>query len=169
MMAAHNENLRGYARASDASGTTEPDQATRDEILGVEERRQRALLDVDLTTLDGLYDESLVHIHAPGVTHTKAQLLEHIATRQAYLDMRRGELTIRLVGDVAIMTGRLTNRLGSEDGSERVVGGMVTQVLRRGEDGAWRFLSFQMTPDGTQAWGALPSEGDDDEEPRGGA
>ncbi|GAA1915574.1 hypothetical protein GCM10009775_05110 [Microbacterium aoyamense] len=138
----------------------EPDPTTRDEILAVEELRQRALLEVDLDTLDSLYDESLVHIHAPGVTHTKTQLLEHVATRQAYLDMSRGELTIRLIGDVAIMTGRLTNRLGSEDGSERVVGGMVTQVLRRGEDGQWRFISFQMTPDGTQAWGALPSEDD---------
>lgn len=140
----------------------EPDPETRDAILAVEERRQRALLEVDLETLDRLYDESLVHIHAPGVTHTKAQLLEHIATRQAYLDMSRGELTIRLVGDVAIMTGRLTNRLGSEDGSERVVGGMVTQVLRRDAEGEWRFISFQMTPDGAQAWGSLPSENDED-------
>lgn len=142
---------------------SEPDAATRDEILAVEERRQRALLDVDLDTLDSLYDESLVHIHAPGVAHTKAQLLEHVATRQAYLDMSRGELQIRLVGDVAIMTGRLTNRLGSEDGTERVVQGMVTQVLRRGDDGQWRFVSFQMTPDGTQAWGSLPSEDEEDE------
>lgn len=142
------------------SNMNEPDEETRDEILAVEELRQRALLDVDLVTLDSLYDETLVHIHAPGVAHTKAQLLEHIATRQAYLDMTRGELTIRIIGDVAIMTGRLTNRLGSEDGSERVVGGMVTQVLRRGDDARWRFVSFQMTPDGTQAWGALPSEAD---------
>jgi len=142
----------------------EPDEATREAILAVEERRQRALLEVDLETLDALYDESLVHIHAPGVAHTKAQLLEHVATRQAYLDMARGELTIRMVGDVAIMTGRLTNRLGSEDGTERVVEGMVTQVLRRCDDGQWRFVSFQMTPDGTQAWGALPSENGEDSE-----
>jgi ketosteroid isomerase-like protein len=140
----------------------EPDAETRAEILAVEAQRQQALLDVDLVTLDAIYDETLVHIHAPGVAHTKAQLLEHVATRQAYLDMARGELTIRLVGDVAIMTGRLTNRLGSEDGTERVVGGMVTQVLRRCEDGKWRFVSFQMTPDGAQAWGSLPSEDSED-------
>jgi ketosteroid isomerase-like protein len=144
------------------STINEPDDITRRQILAVEEARQRALLDVDVDTLESLYDESLVHIHAPGVTHSKDQLLEHVATRQAYIDMTRGELTIRLVGDdVAIMTGRLINRLGSEDGSERVVGGMVTQVLRRCEDGEWRFVSFQMTPDGVQAWGTLPSENDE--------
>ena len=135
------------------------DAATRAELLAVEERRRRALLAVDLPALDELYDDSLVHVHAPGVTHDKAQLLEHIATRQAYLDMARGELNIRLVGDdVAVLTGRLTNRLRSPDGGERTLGGVVTQVLRRCADGEWRFVSFQMTADGEQVWPALPSE-----------
>lgn len=134
------------------------DDATRAEILAVEARRRDALLAVDLPALADLYDDSIVHIHAPGLMHDKTQLLEHVATRQAYLDMTRGELTIRVIGDVAIMIGRLTNRLRSPDGSERTLGGPVTQVLRRCDDGRWRFVSFQMTPDGEQVWGALPSE-----------
>ncbi|MFF3488571.1 nuclear transport factor 2 family protein [Streptomyces sp. NPDC002701] len=128
------------------------DEATRAAIIEVEERRQRALLEVDLGTLRDLYDDSLIHTHAPGLTHTKAQLLEHVATRAPYKGAARGELTIRLIGDVAIMTGRLINRLGSPDGSERTVAGQVIQVLRRCEDGAWRFVSFQMTPDGEHVW-----------------
>ncbi|PUB32295.1 ketosteroid isomerase-like protein [Promicromonospora sp. AC04] len=136
------------------------DDATRAEILAVEERRRQALIAGDLPALDDLYDESLVHIHAPGLVHTKAQLLEHVTTHQAYLDMTRGELTIRLVGDVAVITGRLVNRLRTHDGGERVLGGVATQVLRRCEDGAWRFISFQMTPDGEREWPALPSEQD---------
>lgn len=140
------------------SAVTLADAATRASILAVEERRRAGLLAVDLAALAELYDDSLVHIHAPGVTHTKSQLLEHIATRQAYLDMERGELTIRVIGDVAIMTGRLVNRLRTPDGGERTLGGVVTQVLRRCDDDQWRFVSFQMTPDGDQVWGALPSE-----------
>jgi ketosteroid isomerase-like protein len=134
------------------------DDDTRAEILAVEERRCRALVDVDLATLEDLYDESLVHTHAPGLTHDRSQLLAHVATRQAYRGISRGALTIRLVGDVAIVTGRIRNRLGSPDGSERVLGGQVIQVLRRCEDGAWRFLSFQMTPDGQQAFTMTDSE-----------
>lgn len=134
------------------------DAATRAELLAVEERRRQALLAVDIPALDELYDDSLVHIHAPGLIHNKAQLLEHVALRQAYLDMTRGELNIRVVGDVAVMTGRLVNRLRGPDGVERVLGGPVTQVLRRCDDGKWRFVSFQMTPDGDQVWPALPSE-----------
>ncbi|MCQ1956171.1 nuclear transport factor 2 family protein [Arthrobacter sp. zg-Y826] len=134
------------------------DSRIRAEILAVEDARREALLSVDLDTLDALYDESLIHIHAPGVMHTKAQLLEHVATRQAYLDMTRSDLVVRIIGEVAVMTGRIVNRLRTADGGERMLGGAVTQVLSRGEDGRWRFLSFQMTPDGEQAWGSLPSE-----------
>ncbi|AEN13312.1 MULTISPECIES: nuclear transport factor 2 family protein [unclassified Streptomyces] len=134
------------------------DAATRAELTALDERRRAALVAVDLPALDAMFDDSLVHVHAPGLTHSKAQLLEHVATRRAYLDSTRGELSIRLVGDVAVMTGRLTNRLRSPEGGERVLGGVVTQVLRRCDDGEWRFLSFQMTPDGEHVWPAMPSE-----------
>lgn len=137
------------------------DEATRAEILAVEERRQQALIDIDLPVLEDLYDDSLIHTHAPGLTHTKAQLLEHVATRAPYKGSNRGELTIRLIGDVAIVTGRLVNRLGSPDGSERTVAGQVIQVLRRCEDGRWRFVSFQMTPDGEHVWKPIAGEAED--------
>lgn len=144
------------------------DDAERAAILEVEARRQQALLDVDAETLGALMDDALVHIHAPGVVQTKPQLLEHLVTRAAYRGMQRDDPRIRMVGDdVAVVTGRLTNRLGSPDGTERIVAGPVTQVLARDADGAWRFVSFQMTPDGEQVWGALPSEAStpaDDEE-----
>ncbi|MGC3992819.1 MAG: nuclear transport factor 2 family protein [Propionicimonas sp.] len=136
----------------------QPDAATRADLLAVEQRRQQALVAVDLDVLADLYDDSIVHIHAPGLTHDKTQLLEHVATRRPYLGTTRGELNIRVVGDVAIMTGPLVNRLRSPDGGERTVGGMVTQVLRRCDDGKWRFLSFQMTPNGEHVWSALPGE-----------
>jgi ketosteroid isomerase-like protein len=138
--------------AYDAAPVVLADDETRAAILEVEARRQQALLDVDLETLADLYDDALIHTHAPGLTHTKAQLLEHVGSRAPYKGATRGELTIRVIGDVAIMTGRLVNRLGSPDGSERIVAGQVIQVLRRCEDGAWRFVSFQMTPDGEHVW-----------------
>lgn len=130
----------------------------REQILSAESARQRALIEGDVSALDALFDESLVHIHAPGVVHDKAMLLEHTATRRAYLEITRGELNVRVFGDIAVITGPITNRLRNPDDSERVLAGEVTQVLRRGEEGDWRFLSFQMTPYGEQVWGALPSE-----------
>lgn len=138
--------------------TINADPATVEALQLVERRRQQALIDGDLETLEALFDDSLVHIHAPGVTMNKAQLLEHTAGRRAYLEITRGELLHRIVGEVAVVTGPLTNRLRTAEGGERTLQGVVTQVLRRGPDGTWRYLSFQMTPYGEQAWPALPSQ-----------
>lgn len=134
-----------------------PDEATRAALLELETRRQHALLAGDVAALAEMFDDSLVHIHAPGVTHTKAQMLEHVGTRRAYVNIERGELLVRVFGDIAILTGDITNRLRNPDGSERTVSGVVTQVARN-VAGTWKFVSFQMTPFGKQVWGALPSE-----------
>ncbi|WP_067899595.1 YybH family protein [Nocardia vaccinii] len=143
----------------DPKQVTVAGDATRQEIFAVEKRRHKALMAADTAALSELLDETLVHIHAPGLTHSKPQLLEHVEKRQAYIEMRRENLRIRMIGgDVAIMTGRLINRLRSPDGGERVIAGMATQVLRRRENGAWQFVSFQMTPDGEHIWPALASE-----------
>lgn len=140
-------------------GTVEEvDQATRDAILAVEDTRRRALVDGDLDALDAIFDDALIHIHAPGLVHTKAMLLEHVGTRRAYLAVERGELSIRRIGDVAIVVGPITNHLRNPDGSTRLQTGTVTQVLRLAGDGAWRFVNFQLTPTGEEIWGALPSE-----------
>ncbi|WP_432056823.1 nuclear transport factor 2 family protein [Streptomyces sp. bgisy022] len=122
-----------------------PDPPTLAALHAVEQRRQRALVDVDLSTLEEILDDTLVHTHAHGITHTKAQLLAHTAERRPYLDISRGTLLARLVGDVAVLTGPQTNRLRAPHGA-RTLAGVATQVLHRHDDGGWRFISFQMTP-----------------------
>ena len=134
------------------------DDQVRAELLELEERRRDALVNVDMEKLDAMFHELLIHVHAPGLTHNKAQLMEHISVRRPYRDSVRGDLTIRVAGDLAIMTGSLVNKLGSPDGSERTVGGVVTQVLIRVPEKGWQFLSFQMTPDGEHVWPAFESE-----------
>jgi ketosteroid isomerase-like protein len=131
---------------------------SRDEVLAAETRRQHALIDADVDALNDLFEDSLVHIHAPGVTHTKAQLIEHTVTRRAYLEITRGDLNVRIFGDVAVMTGPISNRMRAASGGERTLSGEATQVLHRDATGSWRFVSFQMTPYGEQEWGKLPSE-----------
>ncbi|MQY22580.1 nuclear transport factor 2 family protein [Nocardia macrotermitis] len=144
---------------SDGTPVTFADERTRQEIFAVEKRRHETLMAADTAGLGELMDDSLVHIHAPGLTHSKAQLLEHVEKRQAYIEMRREQLRLRLIGtDVAILTGRLINHLRTPEGGDRIVAGACTQVLRRRADGAWVFLNFQLTPDGEHLWPALESE-----------
>lgn len=123
-----------------------PDERVTAELHAVERRRQRALLEVDLDALDELLDDTLVYTHAHGITHTKAQLLEHTANRRPYLDITRGELLIRVFGDVAVITGPLTNLVRTPDGGEHTLAGVAIQVLRRDDHNRWRFVSSQTTP-----------------------
>lgn len=134
------------------------DQTTEDQVLDLELRRRNALIAGDIDALDEIFDESLIHIHAPGLVHDKALLLEHVSTRQAYLGITRQDLKVRIFGDTAVLTGGIVNRMKAPDGGERTLDGVVTQVAHRGDDGRWRFVSFQMTPYGEQVWGQLPSE-----------
>ncbi|MBO0610115.1 nuclear transport factor 2 family protein [Myceligenerans salitolerans] len=144
------------------------DETVRAEILAVEAERHRALVDVDVAALDAILDDSLVHVHAPGLVHTKAQFLEHVETRRAFLRIERGELNIRVVDDVAVVVGPITNHMRTPDGGERTQEGVVTQVLvrsgRSGDVPGWRFISFQLTPYGEQIWGKLPSEQPEEKE-----
>jgi ketosteroid isomerase-like protein len=117
----------------------------RGAVLEAERRRQAALVAIDLAELDRLFADDLTHVHSTGLVHDKAQLLRHIDEKRAFISIMRGPLNVRLHGDIALMTGPMTNRMRSKDGSgEIVLEGFVTQVLRRTEDG-WKFISFQLT------------------------
>ncbi|MGK0715239.1 YybH family protein [Leucobacter sp. W1153] len=142
------------------SEVTKATGALREEILAAESARQVALIAKDIDALDALFDESLVHVHAPGEVHTKPLLLEHVATRGVYLEITRGDLLVRTIGEVAIVTGSITNRMKAPGGGERTLSGEVTQVLRQTSTGDWKFISFHMTPYGDKVWGKLPSQGD---------
>lgn len=140
------------------TAVAEASPSQRAEILAAETSRQRALIERDLVALDALFDDSLVHVHAPGEVHSKSLLLEHVAERGAYLEITRGELLVRVIGEVAVITGSITNRMNAPGGGERSLSGEATQVLRRTPAGDWRFISFQMTPYGNKVWGELPSQ-----------
>ena len=140
-----------------AAAVTTADAQTRAQLEALEDRRRRALIDGDVDALDAIFDPTLIHVHAPGLVHDKARLLEHVATRRAYVDVTRGTLDIRVIGDVAIVVGPISNILRTPEGGVREQHGMVTQVARRTDDG-WQYLSFQLTPLGEEVWGKLPSE-----------
>lgn len=112
-------------------------------ILAAEENRRAALVSLNMAELNRLFADDLVHIHSNAMTHNKAELLAHIEARAAFIDIERGPLTVRRFGDIAVMTGRMTNRMRA-NGATVVLSGMVTQILRL-EAGEWRFINFQLT------------------------
>jgi len=112
-------------------------------ILAAEEQRIRALVELDMATLDALFAEDLVHIHSSGLVHDKQGILAHIEHNRAFRNVERGELKLRHYGDVALLSGPIINYMESAGQSFKLIG-VVTQALRK-EHGRWRFIHFQFT------------------------
>lgn len=113
-------------------------------ILDLEQRRQQALVAVDLATLDALFDDDLVHVHSVGLVHGKTELLAHIAQKRGFAAIERGELKLLGNDELAVLSGPIINHLRNRDGEITLMHGFVTQVLRRTAQG-WRFTHFQLT------------------------
>lgn len=116
----------------------------RELILQAEDRRIAALVALDIAALDALFADGLVHIHSNGLVQNKTEILARIGEKKAFAGVERGPLEVRICGDVAVMTGRITNFLHGPNGTQTTMKGIVTQVLKR-EAGGWRFWNFQFT------------------------
>ena len=113
-------------------------------VLDLEARRAAAIGAADFVALaDCLHDEYF-HVFGGGNTCGKAAYVEEI--RKNPRKPERGELTVRLYGDTAVVTGDIINRINFADKGLRVIHAMVTQVAVRCADSKWRFVSFQITP-----------------------
>lgn len=122
-------------------------QEALERVLTARERERRdALVNDDMAGLADLLTDDLVHVHTTGVVQGKEQLLGHAGQFLRFIEVERGPLTIRRVGeDAAVMTGTMTNMVGRRDLDERVkVQAFVTQLWVRC-DGEWRVASFQAT------------------------
>jgi len=115
----------------------------RNVILATEEQRIRALIELDMPTLDALFAEDLVHIHSSGLIHDKQGILAHIERNRAFRNIERGELKLRQYGDVVLLSGSIINHMEIEGKPLKLIG-VVTQALRK-EQNRWRFVHFQFT------------------------
>jgi ketosteroid isomerase-like protein len=114
-------------------------------ILDTEARRCQALADVDIDVLDVLFSDALTHIHTTGLVQTKAEFLAGLDANRPFVRVERGDLTVRVIGDCAVITGSMTNLVRRPGHDQPVVmEGYATQVLSR-ENGAWRYVVFQAT------------------------
>lgn len=77
-----------------------------DEVLASQEARLRAMIDEDIDALSELLADDLHYSHTRGSVETKAQFLSSVQTKRIdYLDARRRDVSVRLFGDTAVITG----------------------------------------------------------------
>jgi hypothetical protein len=110
-----------------------------DELRLLEHERCRAISDLDMATLERLLDADLTHTHVNGMTQDRDAYLSALSDRPRIT--RAGPILVRRHGDVALLTGTLTNTVMTADGSVRTSDLHALRVWRR--DGAdWRLLAF---------------------------
>lgn len=115
------------------------------EIRRLEADRCQALVNRDLGRLDQLLAGDLLHVHANGAVEDRAAYLAGVTEKLEFLQVERGDLTIRVHADAAIAVGPVQQTVRVRASSQVVsMSLMTTQVwLRRG--GVWRQVSYQAT------------------------
>lgn len=120
-----------------ANGDTE---AVRD----LERQRWQAILDKDVDALDRLTAEELSYTHSNALVDTKESYLRAIRDRVFdYREARRFDEECRVIGDVALLTGRAEIDVVA-GGSLRHLNARYSVVWVR-RDGRWQFLCWQST------------------------
>jgi hypothetical protein len=113
------------------------------EVLETEAARCKATGEGDLQALKRVLHEDYAHVTGGGAVMSRQQYLDWVsATPRRH---ERHGLRVRRYGDTAVIIGGLTNYLSEAGGGTRVIEATVTQVAVR-QDGAWRFVAFQITP-----------------------
>ena len=88
--------------AQDCSGTI-----TVAEALQAEDARYAAQMANDFAAMERLFGEDLVYIHSSTTEDTKASFIESMRSGAVrYRAMKRGEVTVRTYGCIAIISGR---------------------------------------------------------------
>jgi hypothetical protein len=113
------------------------------QIVDLERRRCEAITRADEKVLNSILAEDYIHVHGTGRVDSKKAFISNIIAHPRRTE--RGELTVRVYGNVAVATGEQFNYLPAADGQVKRTNNYVTQVLRWG-NGHWLFVSFQLTP-----------------------
>lgn len=112
------------------------------ELIELEKRRNKALVANDMALLGTMLADDLTYVHASGKLDTKATLLASIGKDYSYLESERGELTVRVFGDAAVMTGPAKFLLKVSAKPDPItVPCNVTQVWVK-QGGAWKLAAY---------------------------
>lgn len=120
--------------------------STPQEILALENRRYKAMVEVDTAALNELLADDLVYTHSNAVVDSKQSYIDGIVgKRWHYAAAERPEENIEVFGDCARVYGHVRLTLKNPDNSARQVNGRFLNLwLKR--NGRWQLAAWQSTP-----------------------
>jgi ketosteroid isomerase-like protein len=115
------------------------------EILGLEDKRYRAMVGRDFVALEAMLHDQLLYTHSSGVTDTKSSWLESMKSgKTRYKSAVCTDRKIRVLGDVALVTGKA--HIEAEiNGQPRSLKLMFLNAWSKTPKG-WKFVAWQSAP-----------------------
>lgn len=114
-----------------------------DAVLEAENARITAINQADWDTASQFLGEDLTYTHMNGLMQNKAENIE--GTRARPRTYRRSDLSVRVIGEVAVMNGMIdVDMHPSADRTAERLHGRVVQVWAY-RDGRWQMIVFQAT------------------------
>lgn len=129
---------------------TTSDDAGVQAVLRAEEQRRQALLEGDCVALQSLLADDLVYVHSTAASDTKNSYMAKLQSGSLkYLSLQFDDLQVRLAGDCAVVTGRMSAEV-SKDGQARQVRSLFMTVWCADGEGSasaqWTLQAHQGTP-----------------------
>lgn len=113
------------------------------ELLALESRRCAAISSGDTATLRAMLTDDYIHVHMTGKVDNRDGHLRAVSSRPRRTE--RGSLLVRRYGELAVLTGELTNIMTGANGEPNETSAYCQQVAVR-QGGEWKFVSIQLTP-----------------------
>ena len=99
---------------------------------------------LDGTALDRIIANDWVCIDGAGLVITKSELLTRVASSASFLDPYKfDEIALRVFGEAAIVTGRLSGQMRDSDGTHDVNQRYMRVYVKRNE--RWQAVATQVT------------------------
>jgi ketosteroid isomerase-like protein len=122
---------------------TQP-MSEEEELLKLDREWNEAYPRLDVTTLDRIIADDWVCIDGAGLIITKKQLLDRVSFSPSFLDSHKfDEISLRIFGDAAIVTGRLTGERQDSGGTFHVQQRYTRVYVKRGN--RWQAVATQVT------------------------
>ncbi len=115
------------------------------QVEALEEQWRQAQLSDDVETMDKLLSDDYIGISMTGQVNTKTQQLDRMRMHNLVITrIDLGEVQIKLVGSIAIVTSRAEVE-GTDGGSPFTGVFRYTRVYQRLATGQWKITSFEAT------------------------
>ena len=117
------------------------------EVLAADAARVKALLEQDYDAVDKLFAEELTYCHSNGSQDTKASYMEGLRSgRSRYAEMDMFDLTARIYGETAVLSGKFTAKviIGGGEREANLLSRVLMVWVKR--DGRWQMVAWESTP-----------------------